>query len=65
MTKADTFDRLSDLLKLARVAGAETADAVWVESRSMSVSQRMRQREAVERAESSDIGLRVMIRSLE
>ncbi|MBT5266927.1 MAG: TldD/PmbA family protein [Rhodospirillaceae bacterium] len=61
MTKADTFDRLSDLLKLARVAGAETADAVWVESRSMSVSQRMRQREAVERAESSDIGLRVMI----
>jgi PmbA protein len=43
------------------VAGADEADAVLVDSTSLSVSQRLGKREDLERSESGDFGLRVMI----
>jgi PmbA protein len=52
---------LGDLLRDARKAGADAADAVAVEGASLSVAWRLGQQEKVERAEGADIGLRVFI----
>lgn len=50
---------LSDLIARALKAGADEADALMLESISVSASQRLGTPEKVERSESTDIGLRV------
>src|SRR6478672_8249890 len=52
---------LSALLDAARKAGADAADALFVEGVSSSVSYRLGKLEDVERAESYDLGLRVFV----
>src|SRR5436190_18712265 len=52
---------LSSLLDAARRAGADAADALYVEGVSSSVSYRLGKLEDVERAESYDLGLRVFV----
>lgn len=52
---------LDDLLTRARRAGADTADALVLESRSLSISQRLGKTEKLERSESQDVGLRVFV----
>ncbi|MDA0239111.1 MAG: TldD/PmbA family protein [Proteobacteria bacterium] len=60
-TPQDPLNLLTDLLAKATQAGAESADAVYVDSVSLSVSQRLGNPEKLERSESSDIGLRVFV----
>ena len=55
------FDLLQGLLEKARQSGADAADAILVESHSLSASQRLGRPEAIERSEASELGLRVMI----
>lgn len=57
----DALNTLDVLLAKARAAGADEADAVFVERESQSVSVRLGEQEALERAETTDIGLRVFI----
>jgi PmbA protein len=52
---------LQDLIAAAKKAGADAADALFVENVSASVSYRLGKLEEVERSESSDIGLRVFV----
>ncbi|WP_416899283.1 MAG: TldD/PmbA family protein [Minwuia sp.] len=52
---------LDDLLKRAKALGADAADAVMVRSDSVGASWRMGKPEDLERSESTDVGLRVMI----
>lgn len=52
---------LVDLIAAAKKAGADAADALFVENVSASVSYRLGKLEEVERSESSDIGLRVFV----
>ncbi len=54
-------DLLNDLIGRARRAGADAADAVFAEYRSLSAQQRLGRPEAVERSEGGDLGLRVMV----
>ncbi|TYB88600.1 TldD/PmbA family protein [Oceaniovalibus sp. ACAM 378] len=58
-------DRLANLtaalLDAARVAGADTADAIAIDGTSVSIDVRQGQLEQAERAEGVEIGLRVMI----
>lgn len=61
MTQQNDLDLLADLVARARRAGADAADAMLSESLSTSASWRMGKPEDVERAESRDIGLRVII----
>ncbi len=53
--------RLEDLIRAARTAGADAAEAVFAESRSLSVGVRKGGVETVERDETSDLGLRVFV----
>jgi len=57
----DHLDLLDDLLARARREGADTADAVAVAATAISVAHRLGKPEGIERAESADLGLRVMI----
>lgn len=59
-TAAD-LDFLADLLGKARRAGADAADALVLESRALSVDQRLGKTEKLERSESLDLGLRVFV----
>jgi len=52
---------LASLLDAAKKAGADAADALYVEGVSSSVSYRLGKLEDVERAESYDLGLRVFV----
>ncbi len=52
---------LQDLIAAAKKAGADAADALFVENVSSSVSYRLGKLEDVERSESSDVGLRVFV----
>jgi len=52
---------LANLLDAAKKAGADAADALYVEAISASVSYRLGQLEEVERSESYDLGLRVFV----
>jgi PmbA protein len=52
---------LADLLKWAKAAGAESADALYVNGESISVAQRMGKREKLESSEGRDLGLRVFV----
>src|ERR1700760_2206589 len=54
-------DILASLLDAAKRAGADAADALFVENVSASVSYRLGKLEDVERSESSDLGLRVFL----
>ncbi|MGC9446159.1 TldD/PmbA family protein [Cereibacter johrii] len=56
------LDRLTDrLLQVARSAGAEAADAIAVRGTSLSIDIRERALEQAERAESIEVGLRVLL----
>jgi PmbA protein len=55
------LDALADLIKAARAAGADAADALLVASTSLSVDRRLGAIEKLERSESVDLGLRVFI----
>ena len=59
--KRDTQSLLTNLLDAAKKAGADAADALYVEGVSSSVSYRLGKLEDVERAESYDLGLRVFV----
>jgi PmbA protein len=61
MTMLPANDILQRLIEAARRAGADGADALLVQSVSASVSYRLGKLEDVERAESSDLGLRVFV----
>ena len=57
----DLLSRASQLVDLARAAGADQADAVVVRSRSRSVSVRLGKVEGTESSESDDFSLRVFV----
>jgi PmbA protein len=61
MTKPNSQEILDRLLRAAKTAGADAADALYVESVAASVSYRLGKLEDVERAESADLGLRVFV----
>ena len=52
---------LTDLMKWAKAAGADAADALYVNGESISVAQRMGEREKLESSEGRDLGLRVFV----
>jgi PmbA protein len=58
---ADALNLLTDLIAKARRAGADAADCVMVDSASLSLAYRLGQLERLERSESQDIGLRVLV----
>ncbi|HTN42046.1 MAG TPA: DNA gyrase modulator, partial [Asticcacaulis sp.] len=55
------LERLENILTAARRAGADACEAVFAESRSLSVGVRKGEVETVERDENSDLGLRVFV----
>lgn len=57
----DVLNLLDDLIRKAKGAGADAADAVLFDSASLSLSQRFGKTEKLERSESGDLGLRVFI----
>src|SRR5450432_2038420 len=61
MPIAKSLDLLDDLLKRARKAGAEAADAVFVQGAAVSIAERLGKPEKLERAEGRDLGLRVFL----
>jgi len=54
-------DRAERLVRAARIAGADAADAVAVRSMSLAVEVRDGNTEESERAEGDDLGLRVLV----
>jgi PmbA protein len=54
-------DLLADLLKRAKAAGADAADALYAETDALAHGQRLGKIEKLERAEARDLGLRVFI----
>src|SRR3954447_19106507 len=64
MTDKDTaadLDLLQDVVGRARKAGADAADAVLFEGTSLSHARRLGKTEKLERSESQDLGLRVLV----
>jgi PmbA protein len=61
MTNDQSLDLLDDLLARAAKAGADAADAVFVEGASLAVAERLGRPEKLERAEGRDLGLRVFV----
>src|SRR6185437_10428632 len=61
MARISAQETLEKLIAASRAAGADAADALFVESVSSSVSYRLGKLEDAERAESSDLGLRVFV----
>ena len=61
MTRINAREILERLIASSRAAGADAADALFVESVSSSVSYRLGKLEDAERAESNDLGLRVFV----
>lgn len=59
--QAEALNMLDDLIKRARARGADAADALLVDSVSLSHAQRLGNPERLERAESQDLGLRVLV----
>src|SRR5471032_2331324 len=57
--KPDTLTLLEDLLKKAKSLGASDADAVLIDSSSVTVNRRLGKPESVTRSEDAEIGLRV------
>ncbi|MBS0273471.1 MAG: TldD/PmbA family protein [Proteobacteria bacterium] len=60
-SKQNKEEVLESLIQAARKAGADAADALLVESVSAGVTYRLGKLEDVERAESTDLGLRVFV----
>jgi PmbA protein len=58
---ATLLDELQDIIAQAKKAGADAADAIIAEGTSLSVSWRNRTLESLDRAEGTDLGLRVLI----
>ena len=58
---ANDIDLLQDLVGRARKAGADAADAVLFEGTSLSHARRLGKVERLERSESQDLGLRVLV----
>ncbi|HUY67754.1 MAG TPA: TldD/PmbA family protein [Alphaproteobacteria bacterium] len=58
---ADPESLLAEMVTLAKKKGAEAADAVLVDAASLAVACRLGHIETLERAESGDLGLRVLI----
>lgn len=52
---------LGDLLDATKKAGADAADAILIDSKSLSVTQRLGKLESVERSEGADLGLRLLV----
>lgn len=61
LVDTDALSLLDDLVKKAKAAGADAADAVMVDARSLSVGYRLGELEHLERSEGQDIGLRLFI----
>ena len=61
MTQIDQTALLDSLLTMAKKAGAESADALIGRSISLSVGERLGKKEKLERSESQDLGLRVLV----
>ena len=61
MTQDSKIDLLQGLIEKAKRLGATEADAMFIDSRSISATQRFGKPEAVERSESHDLGLRVLV----
>jgi PmbA protein len=61
IAKPNAEGLLQSLIAAAKKAGADAADALYVENVSASVSYRLGKLEDVERSESSDVGLRVFV----
>lgn len=61
MQTNQTIAILEGVLDDAKAAGATAADALWVESTDISVSQRLGVPEELERAESGGVGIRVFV----
>ncbi|MEO0410877.1 MAG: TldD/PmbA family protein [Pseudomonadota bacterium] len=57
----DPLEILDSVLAKARAAGADQADAVFARRESQSVSVRLGEQEALDRSETTDIGLRVFV----
>ena len=57
----DYLTLVSDLIRQARIAGADAADAVLVNGTSLSVASRQGKIEHLERSEGRDLGLRVFV----
>ena len=57
----NSLDVINDLIRQARKAGADAADAILYARTSVSVERRLGQMETLERAESQDLGLRVFV----
>src|SRR5215469_4249844 len=60
-TQQPDANLLGDLMKWAKAAGADAADALYVYGESISVAQRLGQREKLESSEGRDLGLRVFV----
>lgn len=60
-SQPDVLNLLEDLIRKAKAAGADAADAVLFDSASVSLTQRLGQPERLERSESGDLGLRVFL----
>src|SRR5438874_6491970 len=58
---ANDIDLLQDLVSRAKKAGADAADAVLFEGISLSHARRLGKTEKLERSESQDLGLRVLV----
>src|SRR5579862_9851359 len=58
---ANDIDLLQDLVARAKKAGADAADAVLFEGVSLSHARRLGKVEKLERSESQDLGLRVLV----
>ena len=58
---SDALTQMADLLRRARSAGADAADAVLIAGTSLSVQRRMGHTEQLERSEGRDLGLRVFV----
>ncbi|MBC8337633.1 MAG: TldD/PmbA family protein [Alphaproteobacteria bacterium] len=61
--KIDALSLLDGLIGKALAAGADSADGVFMEGVSLSISQRLGERENLVRSENTDLGLRVLIGS--
>jgi len=60
-TAESRLDLLTDLIAKAQKAGADSADAIFVNGISLSHAQRLGKIEQLERSEGSDLGLRVFV----
>lgn len=61
MPAQNLLDILTDLIKQAKKAGADQADAIVADGMSVSVTSRLGKLEHLERSEGGDIGLRVIV----